>query len=84
MSNPAKKKWTHRAVDAPRLRVLLDPVYVQAANLGSSSTYQKYVAIVKELVSRGHFVYWMIPDVEYTANPIENHPSVVSCHEVGL
>lgn len=70
------KKWTHRKVEAPRLRILLDPVYVQAANLGSSSTYQKYVSLVRELVKRGHFVYWMLPDVEYQSNAIEEHPNV--------
>jgi len=70
------KKWTHRDVQAPRLRILLDPVYVQVANLGSSSTYQKYVSLTRELVKRGHFVYWMLPDVDYIANPIEDHPNV--------
>lgn len=70
------KKWSHRDVTAPRLRILIDPVYVQIANLGSSSTYQKYVSLVRELVKRGHFVYWMLPDVEYQANPIEDHPNV--------
>jgi glycosyltransferase involved in cell wall biosynthesis len=71
-----EKKWAHRDVQAPRLRILLDPVYVQIANLGSSSTYNKYVSLVRELVKRGHFVYWMLPDVEYQANPIEEHPNV--------
>lgn len=70
------KKWTHRPVTAPRLRILIDPVYVQISNLGSSSTYNKYVSMVRELVSRGHFVYWMLPDVDYTPNEIENHPNV--------
>lgn len=73
---PTKKVWRHRDIDAPRLRILIDPVYVQIANLGSSSTYQKYVSLVRELVSRGHFVYWMLPDVEYQANDIEDHPNV--------
>ncbi len=63
-------------VYSPRLRVLIDPVYVQIANLTSSSTYHKYVSLVRELVSRGHFVYWCIPDVEYSADEIENHPNV--------
>jgi glycosyltransferase involved in cell wall biosynthesis len=72
----AKHKWAHRFVPAPRLRILIDPVYVQVANLSSSSTYNKYVSMVRELVSRGHFVYWMVPDVEYTPNEIENHPNV--------
>jgi glycosyltransferase involved in cell wall biosynthesis len=76
VSEPDKKKWTHRNVTAPRLRFLLDPVYVQAANLGSSSTYQKYVSLTRELVSRGHFVYWMLPEVSYTPHPIEDHPQV--------
>lgn len=71
-----KKRWQHRDVKAPRLRILIDPVYVQIANLGSSSTYNKYVSMVRELVSRGHYVYWMLPDVEYNANPIEEHPHV--------
>jgi glycosyltransferase involved in cell wall biosynthesis len=70
------QKWQHRQIAAPRLRVLVDPVYVQVANLGSSSTYNKYVSMVRELVKRGHFVYWMLPDVEYQANEIENHPNV--------
>lgn len=70
------KKWSHRNVQAPFLRILIDPVYVQIANLGSSSTYNKYVSLVKELVKRGHYVYWMLPDVEYEPNEIENHPHV--------
>ena len=70
------EKWQHRNVQAPRIRVLIDPVYVQVANLASSSTYNKYVSLVRELVSRGHFVYWMLPDVEYTPNEIENHDHV--------
>jgi len=69
-------KWQHRNVEAPRLRFLLDGIYVQASNLGSSSTYQKYVSLVRELTKRGHFVYWMLPDVEYLANDIEKHPNV--------
>ncbi len=71
-----KKKWSHRDVKAPRLRILIDPVYVQVSNLSSSSTYNKYVSMVRELVSRGHYVYWMLPDVEYTPNEIESHPHV--------
>lgn len=71
-------EWKHRnvAANAPRLRILLDAVYVQVANLHSSSTYNKYVSLVKELVKRGHYVYWMLPDVEYNPNEIENHPNV--------
>lgn len=69
-------KWEHRNVEAPRLRILIDPVYVQVSNLGSSSTYNKYVSLVRELVKRGHYVYWMLPDVEYNANEIEDHPNV--------
>ena len=69
-------KWGHRNVQAPRLRFLLDPVYIQVANLHSSSTYNKYRKLAAELVSRGHFVYWMIPDVEYSPDRIENHPHV--------
>lgn len=72
----SKPKWKHRDVKAPRLRILIDPVYVQVANLGSSSTYNKYVSLVKELVARGHFVYWMLPDVEYTPHEIENSEHV--------
>jgi glycosyltransferase involved in cell wall biosynthesis len=72
----ADKKWQHRDVQAPRLRILIDPVYVQIANLSSSSTYNKYVSMVRELVSRGHFVYWMLPDVPYEPNEIEDHPNV--------
>lgn len=64
------------SIYTPRLRVLIDPVYVQSANLSGSSTYHKYVSLVRELVSRGHFVYWMIPDSEYTPNEIEDHPNV--------
>ncbi len=69
-------KWTHRDVKAPRLRFLLDPVYIQVANLHSSSTYNNYKKLVAEMVSRGHFVYWMLPDVEYDHDPIEEHPNV--------
>lgn len=61
----------------PRLRVLLDPIYVQSANLSGSSTYRKYVTLTKELVKRGHFVFWMVPDREnYQHDPIEEHPQV--------
>lgn len=60
----------------PRLRVLLDPIYITAANLHSSSTYHLYAGMARELVSRGHFVFWMLPDVEYTPLEIENHPNV--------
>lgn len=63
-------------VYAPRLRILIDPIYVQIANLSSSSTYHKYVSLVTELVSRGHYVYWCVPDAEYVPNKIENHPNV--------
>lgn len=71
-----KKKWAHRDVQAPRLRILIDPVYVQISNLTSSSTYNKYVSLVKELVSRGHYVYWMLPDVPYEPHEIEDHDHV--------
>lgn len=60
----------------PRLRILIDPVYVQISNLSGSSTYRKYVTLVRELVKRGHYVYWMVPDAEYVADEIENHPNV--------
>lgn len=70
------RKWKHRNVEAPRLRILLDAVYIQASNLSSSSTYAKYKEIVRELVHRGHFVYWMLPDVEYEPDDIENHEHV--------
>jgi len=76
MSRDSEGKWRHRPVSAPRLRFLLDPVYIQSANLHSSSTYNKYKKVVRELVSRGHFVYWMLPEVEYNADPIEDHPNV--------
>lgn len=71
-----KRKWTHRNVQSPRLRILIDPVYIQIANLSSSSTYQKYRKLVAELVGRGHYVYWMLPDVDYTPDDIEEHPNV--------
>ena len=71
-----KEKWQHRNVQAPRLRILLDPVYIQVANLHASSTYNKYKKLVAEMVSRGHFVYWMLPDVEYDHDPIEEHSNV--------
>lgn len=61
---------------APRLRILIDSIYIQAANLSGSSTYHKYVSLVRELVARGHYVYWMLPDADYTPNPIEEHPNV--------
>lgn len=60
----------------PRLRILIDPVYVQVANLSGSSTYRKYVTLVRELTKRGHYVYWCIPDKEYVPDEIENHPNV--------
>lgn len=74
----AEKKWAHRNIDAPRLRILLDPIYIQASNLGSSSTHNRWALLVKHLISRGHYVYWMIPDKEYTlqSNDYEDHPNV--------
>jgi glycosyltransferase involved in cell wall biosynthesis len=72
----AKKTYRRPEVYSPRLRILIDPVYVQSANLTSSSTYYKYVSLVRELVSRGHFVYWCLPDADYVPNEIENHPNV--------
>lgn len=63
-------------VYAPRLRILIDPIYVQISNLAGSSTYYKYVSLVKELVSRGHYIFWCIPDSEYVPNEIENHPNI--------
>lgn len=70
------KKFKRPAVYSPRLRVLIDPVYVQSANLTSSSTYHKYVSLARELVSRGHFVYWCVPEVDYEPDEIESHPNV--------
>lgn len=64
------------ALYVPRLRILIDGVYVQSGNLSGSSTYHKYVSLVRELTARGHFVYWMLPDTDYTPNEIESHPNV--------
>lgn len=64
------------AVYRPRLRILIDPIYVQIANLGGSSTYHKYISLVRELTSRGHYVYWCVPDAEYVSSEIEDHPNV--------
>lgn len=70
-------KWKHRDVQAPRLRILLDPIYIQASNLGSSSTYNRWSLLVKQLVERGHYVYWMLPDREYNLKEdLEDHPNV--------
>jgi glycosyltransferase involved in cell wall biosynthesis len=73
-----EKKWKHREIYAPRLRILLDPIYIQAANLGSSSTHNRWALLVKQLIDRGHYVYWMLPDKEYTlrSNNYEDHPNV--------
>ena len=60
----------------PRLRIAIDPVYVQSANLTSSSTYNKYVTLVRELTRRGHYIYWLVPDGQYVPNEIEEHPHV--------
>lgn len=60
----------------PRLRILIDPIYIQVGNLAGSSTYNQMATLVKELASRGHYVYWMIPDVDYTPSPIEDLPNV--------
>lgn len=76
MAFKVKKKPDRGEVYSPRLRILMDPVYVQIANLSSSSTYYKYVSLARELVNRGHFVYWMVPDSDYEPNPIEEHPNV--------
>lgn len=65
------------SVYAPRLRILLDPIYIGAASLHGSSTYVRFIRLVKELVARGHFVYWCVPDSpDYTPDPIESHPNV--------
>ncbi len=62
---------------SPRLRILIDPVYVQISNLSGSSTYRKYVTLVRELVKDGHYVYWCVPDEsKYVPDEIENHPNV--------
>ena len=72
-----RKKWEHRQIDAPRLRILLDPIYIQAANLGSSSTHKRWNVLAKELIKRGHFIYWMLPDKDYElADSLEDHPQV--------
>lgn len=72
-----KKKWEHRDVQAPRLRILLDPIYIQASNLASSSTYNRWKLLVKQLLDRGHYVYWMAPDKEYEVkDDLEDHPRV--------
>jgi glycosyltransferase involved in cell wall biosynthesis len=34
------------------------------------------VTLARELVRRGHYVYWMVPDAEYVPDEIENHPNV--------
>jgi hypothetical protein len=73
---PKKLVLKRPEIYSPRMRIVIDPVYVQIANLTSSSTYHKYVSLVKELVSRGHFVYWLVPEVEYTPHEIESHPNV--------
>jgi len=59
-----------------RLRILCDPIYIQISNLSSSSTYHRWVNLICELVKRGHFVYWMIPEADYTPHPLESHPQV--------
>lgn len=63
-------------VYAPRLRILIDPVYSQPANLSGSSTYFKNVALIEELTKRGHYVYWCIPDSNYTPHEVEDNPNV--------
>lgn len=60
----------------PKLRILIDPIYIQVGNLGGSSTYNQMATLVKELADRGHFIYWMIPDVEYKPSEIESLPNV--------
>lgn len=60
----------------PRLRILIDPIYIQVGNLGGSSTYHQMATLVKELAERGHYIYWMIPDVDYKPSNIENLPNV--------
>lgn len=76
LSLKKKAPLKREEVYAPRLRIVVDPVYVQIANLTSSSTYHKYKTLVEELVARGHFVYWCVPDSEYDPAPIEDHPNV--------
>lgn len=70
------KKLTRGEVYRPRLRIVIDPIYVQIANLSSSSTYHKYVTLVRELAARGHFIYWSVPDAEYVPNEVESLPNV--------
>jgi len=60
----------------PRLRILIDPIYIQLGNLGGSSSYQIMVNLVRELASRGHYIYWMVPDVEYKPSDVEDLPNV--------
>lgn len=60
----------------PRLRILIDPIYIQVGNLGGSSTYNQMATLVKELAQRGHYVYWMVPDVDYKPSDIEGLPNV--------
>ena len=36
----------------PRLRILIDPIYIQVGNLGGSSTYNQMATLVKELAQR--------------------------------
>lgn len=74
--NKKLRRYRRPEVYSPRLRVLIDPVYVSIANMAGSSTYHKYVSLVRELVSRGHFVYWCLPDIEYVPDEIENNPNV--------
>lgn len=72
-----EKKWQHRDVQAPRLRILFDPIYIQAANLGSSSTHRRFTLLAKELIKRGHYIYWMVPDKDYElSDGVEDHPQV--------
>lgn len=72
-----RKKWQHREIFAPRLRILLDPIYIQAANLGSSSTHKRWSVLARELIKRGHYLYWMVPDKDYElADSLEDHPQV--------
>lgn len=59
-----------------RLRVLVDPIHIQISNLSGSSTYHRFSNLVSELVRRGHYVYWMLPQCEYEPSLLEEHPHV--------
>lgn len=59
------------------MRFLVSPVYMTIVNMRGSSTYNHVKNLIRELVDRGHFVYWHLPEnFTYEPDPLEQHERV--------